>query len=137
MPLPDLQESETLGRSVFSSQKAKRARNGTVVPHVFLERVEADSISVDRMDHAESSVLATLSEKIAHGRTPPQNFYGWATIEIRQAASNGRSVSATPLDDNIYHADIFLNLPHGDERRDIQRQHANELAALSKWLDAP
>ena len=137
MSLPDLQESETLGRSVYSSRNANRARNGKVVPHVFLERVEADSISVDRMDHAGPDILAVLSKKTGQGRTPPQNFYGWATVEVSQAASNGRSVRATPREDNIYHADIFLNLPHGDERRDIQRQHANELAALSHWLDAP
>ena len=137
IPLPDLRESETLGRSVFSNRNAKRARNGRVVPHVFLENVEADSISVDRLDHAEPSVLAALSTETGQSRTPPQDFYGWATVEVDQAASNGRSVRATPHEDNIYHADIFLNLPHGDDRRDIQKQHANELAALSKWLEAP
>ena len=72
-----------------------------------------------------------------HSRTPPKEFYGWATLEVREAASNGRSVKATPDKDNTYHADIFLNLPHGNERRDVQKQHANELAAISKWLDAP
>ena len=87
------------------------------------------------MDYAEPTVLAELSKKTGQSRT--KEFYGWATLEVREAASNGRSVKATPDKDNTYHADIFLNLPHGDERRDVQKQHANELAALSKWLDAP
>ena len=89
------------------------------------------------MEHAEPSVLAALSKNTGQRRIPPQDLYGWATIEVREAATNGRSARATPDSDNIYHADIFLNLPRGDERRDIQKQHANELAALSKWLDAP
>ena len=135
MPLPELRDSENLGRSVFSSRMAKWARNGRVVHTVFLESREADSISVDRMDHTEPTVLAELSKNTGQSRN--QEFYGWATLEVREAASNGRSVKATPDKDNPYHADIFLNLPHGDERRDVQKQHANELAALSKWLDAP
>lgn len=137
IPLPDLQASETLGRSVFSSRKAKRARNGRIVHDIFLENVEADSISVDRMDHASPNVLAALSKSTGQTRTPPQDFYGWATIEVREAASSGRSARATPNADNLYHADVFLNLPRGDERRDRQKQHANELAALANWLDAP
>ena len=36
-----------------------------------------------------------------------------------------------------YHADIFLNLPDNDERRDRQTEHAMELATHSKWQDAP
>lgn len=137
VPLPDLHESETLGRSVFSRGQAKRASNGKVLPHIFLESFEADSVSVDRIDHAQPAVMAAISEKIGQNRRPPKDFYGWATIEARDAAANGRSVQATPNEDNIYHADIFLNLPHDGERRDAQKQHANELAARAGWRDAP
>ena len=81
--------------------------------------------------------MASMAQKIGQNRKPPKNFYGWATIEARDAAANGRSVNATPNEDNIYHADIFLNLPRNGERRDTQRQHANELAARAVWRDAP
>ena len=135
--LPDLRESEAIGRRVFSSRNARRARNGRVVPDIFLESVEAESISVDRLDYAELSVLAALSEKAGQGRIPPKHFFGWATLGTGEAASGGRTVKATPDEDNIYHADIFLNLPRSDERRDIQKQHANELAAVAEWLDSP
>ena len=137
MTLPELHDSETIGRSVFSSRLAKRGRNGSVVPDVFLESLEADSISVDRMDHGSPTDLANLSKKTGQKRTPPRDFYGWATMEAREAASSGRSVRATSKEDNVYHADIFLNLPYDDQRRDRQKQHATELAALAKWLDAP
>lgn len=135
--LPELHDSETLGRSVFSSRLAKRGARGIVVPDVFLERPEAESISVDRMDHASPTDLAALSENTGRQRTPPREFYGWATLEVVEAASSGRSVRATPKEDNVYHADIFLNLPYDDQRRDRQKQHATELAALAKWLEAP
>ena len=137
IPIPDLQESETIGRRVFSHRNAKRARNGRIVPEVFLESLGADSISVDRMDHASPINLAALSKNTARHRTPPRDFHGWATLEVIEAASSGRSVRATPKDDNVYHADIFLNLPNDDQRRDRQKQHATALAALAEWLDAP
>ena len=137
MTLPELHDSETIGRSVFSSRWARRGRRGIVVPDIFLESLEADSISVDRMDHASSTDLAALSRETRRNRTPPRDFYGWATLEVREAASSGRSVRATPREDNIYHSDIFLNLPREHERRDMQKQHATELAALANWLVAP
>ena len=138
MELPDLKDSEDIGRSVFSSGAAKRAgRHGKIIPEVFLESREADSISVDRMDHAPLSVLAALSKQTGQSRTPPRNFYGWATLKVSDAAANGRTVEATPTDANIYHADIVLHLPNDNERRDQQKQHANELAALAQWREAP
>ena len=137
MSLPELTDTETIGRSVFSSSRAKRGRRGIVVPDIFLEKPAADSISMDRMDHASPTDLATLSKETGRSRTPQQDFYGWATLEVREAASSGRSVRATPKEDNVYHVDIFLNLPDDDERRDRQKQHATALAAVSKWLDAP
>jgi len=136
-PLPVLRDSENIGRSVFSGRAAKRARQGRVIPEIFLESLEADSISVDRMDHAPRTALAALSKQTGQNRTPPRNFYGWAIMKVGDAASNGRTVKATPDDSNIYHADIFLDLPDDHERRDGQRQHANELATLAEWLETP
>ena len=137
IPLLDLQESETIGRRVFSHRNARRARNGRIVPEVFLESLEAESISVDRTDLAKTIVLAAIAQQAGQNRTPQKRFYGWGTIQVGAAASNGRSVRATPDGNNPYHADIYLNLPCDQELRDMQKQHANELAALAKWLDAP
>ena len=135
--LPALRKTENIGRSVFSRRAARRARNGTIIHKVFLESLEADSISVDRMDHATRGDLAALSRQTGQNRTPPQDFYGWAVLTVDAAASNRRTVRATPNEFNIYHADIFLNLRDDKERRDGQIQHANELATLAKWWDAP
>ena len=135
--LPALRKTENIGRSVFSGKAAKRARKGTIIHEVFLESLEADSISVDRMDHATRRALAALSIQTGRNRTSPRDFHGWAVLTVDAAASNGRTVRATPNEFNIYHADIFLNLQEDDERRDGQIQHANELATLAKWWDAP
>ena len=135
--LPALRKTENIGRSVFSRRAARRARNGTIIHEVFLESLEADSISVDRMDHAPQRALAALSRQTGQNRTPPRDFHGWTVLTVDAAASNGRTVKATPDGFNRYHADIFLNLRDDKERRDGQIQHANELATLAKWWDAP
>ena len=50
---PRLATDERLGRSVFSQKSSRRARKtGQIDMKIFLEREEAESISVDRMDHA-------------------------------------------------------------------------------------
>lgn len=136
--LPALGISENIGRSVFSGRAAKRARkDGTIIPDVFLESREADSISVDRMDHAPRTVLAALSTQIGQNRIQPREFRGWAVLTVEAAESNGRAVRATPNESNRYHADIFLHLRDDDERRDGQRQHATELAARATWWATP
>ena len=137
MQLPNLGDSENLGRSVFSSSYTKRARKGIVIPEIFLGPHGEDSISVDRMDHVSRTVLAELSKERGQNRIPSRDFYGWAIVKASDAALNGRTIQATPDDTNKYHADIFLNLPDNDERRDIQKQHAVELATRSEWQDAP
>ena len=89
------------------------------------------------MDHVSRTVLAELSKERGQNRNPPKDFYGWAVVKASDAALNGRTVKATPDDTKKYHADIFLNLPDNDERRDRQTEHAMELATHSKWQDAP
>ena len=80
--------------------------------------------------------MAILGQERASSRTPPRQLHGWAVIAVRNAASNKRTVKATPQKDNIYHADIDLNII-GDDLRDKQKAHATELAAWSRWLDRP
>ena len=139
--LPDLRDSETLGRSVVSSTAAKRARRrGTVLPDVFLESIEAPSVSVDRMDHAPSRTLAALATARARARKPPREFRGWAVISVAHAALDGRTVAATRRTGNPYHADILLNIAQGTpdiEKRRQQKLHAERLALRSAWREAP
>ena len=139
--LPDLTDNERLGRSVFSRRLSKRAQNSGQIPRdVFLESRGAESISVDRMDRALASEMASLAEDRARDRIPSKNFHGWAIITVLSASTNGRTVEATPTADNVYHTDIFLNIDEnivGKERRDEQKQHAVQLAACSEWQDRP
>ena len=103
--------------------------------NIFLEREDAGSISVDRMDHAPTHELAEWSRNRGRNRTPPQAFQGWAVLMAEHAGRNGRTVVATPMAENPCHADVFLNVT-GDERRRQQKQHANEMAAHATWMEA-
>ncbi len=135
--LPELEQDERLGRSIVASRAAKTWRtSGVIIRNVFLEAEGAPSLSVDRMDHATLNEMAVLGRKRAQNRKPPRQLHGWAVITVGKAASNRRTVKATPQPDNIYHADIFLNIV-GDEARDQQKGHATELAARSRWFDLP
>lgn len=138
---PDLADNNRLGRSVFSRSLSRKAENSNQIPRdVFLESEKAESISVDRMDSAPLMEMALLAENRAKNRSPGKKFYGWAMITVVFASKNGRTVKATPNSDNIYHADIFLNISEsvvGKDRRDKQKQHAVQLAACSKWQAAP
>ncbi|MCY4600765.1 MAG: hypothetical protein OXF27_12705 [Acidobacteria bacterium] len=102
---------------------------------IFLEREDAESISVDRLQHAPINELAAWSHERGQNRTLPQAFQGWAVLTAEHAGRNGRTVVATPMPKNPCHADIFLNVT-GDERRQQQKQHANEMAAHATWMEA-
>ena len=135
--LPVLRDDERLGRSVFSGSAAKRARSkGIVIRNVFLEAQDVPSISVDHMDHAPLQEMADLAAERGRNRSPVRELGGWAIISVRDSASNGRTVEAVPHLGNVYHADIFLNIDE-EEKRDRQKQHAADLAARSRWLEAP
>ena len=135
--LRELDDAERLGRSVVSSSAAERARKkGLIERNVFLIREEDTCVSVDRMDHAPVEVMAGLAEGRAQAREPPKESYGWAVVLVRDARSDGRPVRATPLEENPFHTDIDLNLADL-ERRDLQKQHALQLASHSAWLEAP
>ena len=136
-PPAEMDENEDLGRSVFSRRRRDRARKGNVDLDVFLEREQAESISVDRMDHATVDELAEWSRERGRSREPPRQFHGWAVLKVLDAATNGRAVEATPTLQNRCHADILLNVTAGEERRRRQKEHAVELADKSRWLEVP
>ena len=60
--LPPLEQSENLGRGVFSRKRARRAAEGNIVPHEFLETIKADSLSVDRLDHASDETMTAIAD---------------------------------------------------------------------------
>ena len=137
--LPDIESAERLGRSVFSNRVARKAQRGSMDRNIFLEAPERTSISVDRMDHAPIEVMACLSRTRAQSRRTQSRkveFQGWAILTVGNARLDGRAVEATPMPDNPFHADIFLNVAE-EERRDSQKHHAQELAKHSRWLEAP
>ena len=135
-PQAECDADEDLGRAVFSERRRDRARKGNMDTDIFLEREQAESISVDRMDHAPMDELAEWSRERARNRATSRQFYGWAVLKVRDAARNGRTVAPTPTLQNRCHADIYLNVT-GEERRRQQKQHALELASHSRWLDVP
>lgn len=125
---------EELGRGVFSSGHARRARRKRVPHHVFLEKEGEIKISVDRLSIAPASAVLVLAEKTAASRNA--SFYGWATIVANKAETNGRHVVSSPIpeQDNPYHADIILPESAEDDREE-QKRHAQELADYSDWCE--
>ena len=125
---------EELGRGVFSSKNAKRAKRSRVPAHVFLEKPREPKISVDRLSAAPVEEVVIIAERVAARRGA--SFYGWAIVTAKRIRENRREVVATPLPDNPYHAEILL--PEGAaEEREEQQRHAQELADASRWQDRP
>ena len=152
--LPALTEEENLGRSVYSGNQAKRARNSKITPHVFIPAKGVDQISVDRLDHASRKVMASIAIERGQERPDgPKTFHGWAVLPVRKATASARRVEASPMDGNPYHADIRMNLQNpvpGEvvsdrqnkfdpekQSRARQTQHALELALSAEWEDPP
>lgn len=82
--------------------------------------------------------MAQLAEARGRGRTPPRRFFGWAEVTVSDAERDGRTVRATPTEENPYHADIHLNLEadRGDERWKAEQEvHAIRLAERAKWRE--
>ena len=140
----EIRDDEILGRSVFSGSAAERGkRKGVIIRNIFQVRPEDDSISVDRMDYESDETMASLADIRGKGRGA--TFYGWATLSADDAARAGdaefrRTVEASPLPENPYHANIVMTIPADlakKERRDIQKQHAVALAACAKWRPRP
>lgn len=127
MELGSLSSEDPLGRYVSSKKRALKAQQtGNIKYDLFEPRNDEDRLSVDRLDLASDAVMAEIADQNVALRGKP--FFGWAVVLVRQASQMGRRVESTPYLDNPYHADIYLNLPSGPERRDVRRQHAYNLA---------
>ena len=121
---------EDLGRAVTSSERTKdmERRRGQRYRAFFPNKPD---ISVDRLTVAGLK----RAQEIAEARVAYENltFYGWSVVPAEKAASNGRTVTASPTKvpvDNPFHADIGLHTDDRDERK----SHAQALAAESHWL---
>ena len=130
--LDPIAPEEELGRGVFSSRQARRARRSGVRLNVFLERPGRLKISVDRLSVAPAGVAEATAESVA--ATRDASFYGWAVVTAGSASADGRRVLATPLPNNAYHADIVLPELAAHDLR-TQRKHAQQLADASRWRE--
>ena len=128
--LDSIAPDEDLGRGVFSSKQARRARRSGVRLNVFLERPGQLKISVDRLSVAPVGAAESTAESVAAARGA--RFYGWAVITADTTSADGRRVLATPLPTNPYHADIVLPELAAHDLR-TQRKHAQQLADASRW----
>jgi hypothetical protein len=126
-------DTEAVGRRVHSSKQAKRAEKGRIHFNIFLGKDGEPTLSVDRLDEAPQKKLVSIARRAAKARK--RSFYGWAELVVLSVRENGRSVIASPLPDNPYHADIVLP-PDSVECRRKQMEHAQNLADNSKWLAA-
>lgn len=79
--------------------------------------------------------MTAIGDMIAEGREGKRTFYGWAVVTVENAARMRRSVRATPLLSNPYHADIDLHLTEGAERQDDRIEHAKDLADRAHWKE--
>ena len=125
--------SETLGRGVFSSRHAGRARRSGVPKHVFLERKGVTEISLDRLDLMSGEKANEMGHAAADRRSA--SFYGWAVLIAEVACRSNRRVKASPTAENPYHADIVLPASAGEDYEE-QLRHAQELADDSRWREA-
>lgn len=124
----NIKDNDLLGRAVFSSRRAERAElKGHIAHDIFLEK-PGRPLSADRFGFCSEKKLTDIQNQNAELRS--QKFYGWAKLQSLTARGSGRTVQATPIKTNPYHADIIL--PEGIER-DEQIIHAKELASNSEW----
>lgn len=86
--------SEALGRGVFSSRHADRAKRSGVPKRVFLERKGMTEISVDRLDLMSGEKAHEMARAAADKRSA--NFYGWAVLITEIACRSNRRVTASP-----------------------------------------
>ena len=124
----NIKDNDWLGRAVFSRSRSERAaRKGHIAHDIFLEK-PGRSLSVDRFGFCSEEKLTGIQDQNAKSRD--QTFYGWAKIQALPARKNGRTVQATAVKTNPYHADIIF--PEKIEK-DERITHAKELASHSEW----
>ena len=131
----DIAPEEELGRGVFSSKNANRAKRSRVPHHVFLTRPGEINISVNRLSVAPPNEALRIADRVAGRRDA--TFYGWAFVNAERAGINARQVVSSPLPgSNPYHADIVLPKLVAEDREE-QKRHAQELADASRWRERP
>ena len=133
--LEEVLPTDPLGRYIPSRRRARKAANGDVPYDLFQENIQIDSLSVDRLDLAPDHEMAEIAMVNLAARDRP--FFGWAAVTVEDAQKMGRTVEPTPMLNNRYHADIYLNLPENSERKDAVRQHALNLARHAVYRPWP
>lgn len=134
---PQVGEQERLGREIFSSNEIRRrAGAGAVNYRAFHDTSSPLALSVDRVDVAQFVRLAEIGRSNALRRGPGRRFHEWGVVTHASAARNGRSVVATPGDENPFHADIRIprSGTTAEERDSVLRSHAQELASAAVFL---
>lgn len=126
-------DKEELGRGIFDSRRAKKAASGIILPNIFKERDGVREISVDRLSFGHHAQISKVHDTERFNQT----FYGWAVLAAKEAAEQGRSVVASPVQDNPYHAEIVLPDAGRDDPVDDQNAHALSLAMRAKWMPRP
>ncbi len=136
--LPPIADTERLGRAL-TQRKHIAALTGTVRPAAFRPRKGTVDISAHRLTHVPSvQRKVELAEAVARERREDREpkFYGWAELSVSAAREDGRQVRATPLPENIYHADILLPQECADDP-DLRYEHLNLLAGHSVLVRPP
>lgn len=121
---------EELGRSVHSSQAARRAQRKRVEANIFRPKLGNRRVSVDRLSIAPS--VDTLKLATERGKSRGSGFYGWAIIARNKVLESGCTLEATPVAGNPYHADIILP-KEAEHSRLESAKYARRLAMASRW----
>ena len=110
----------SIDRSEITSRQECSSRGGT------------NELSVDRV--YDDNLPKVTNIAVAHDVGRGRSFYGWVVVTQDMAARNGRSIKASPREDNEFHADIVLPLEVVSDKEKRQ-QHASELATYARWQD--
>ena len=122
---------EKLGRRVSSSRYINRSKRNNVPARMFEQR-GTNELSVDRV--YDDNLPKVTNIAVAHDVGRGRSFYGWVVVTQDVAARNGRSIKASPQEDNEFHPDIVLPLEVVSDKEKRQ-QHASELATYARWQD--
>ena len=135
--------NEDLGRRVSSNTSREYAvRNGTIPWKELLPKKEETRFSVDRLSIGSTTDIAEIAVRDRNAANKANSedyaFYGWGVVNRGSISENGRKVEAYAIEcpperANPYHADVIL--PTRD--RELQKDHAKQMAAVSSWLDNP
>ena len=131
-----IKPSERLWRSVFREKRARAVQDKRSNQHgklVFVEESAGTGISVDRYDFVSLDTATAQGDRIAVSVKDSKGVHGWATVTHKAASGMARSVTYTPTDDNIYHADIFLPEVDQDGWEDAET-HAIDLLLNCEWV---